>query len=110
MSIAVDDIGAIAAKAFTAPEDFLGRTIPLVGDVTSTRVQAATLSRVPGRDIRPGKLPGIVARLFLGRDLYRMFRWADHNASGLPFSIGALRSVHPRLLTFEDWCRHTFPV
>jgi uncharacterized protein YbjT (DUF2867 family) len=47
--IAVDDIGAIAAKVFAAPETYLGQTMPLVGDVVSTRTQAETLSRLLAR-------------------------------------------------------------
>ena len=61
-----------------------------------------------GRPIRPGQLPGIVVRVFLGRDLHRMFRWINTSSGTVPFSIEALRKVHPGLSTFEDWCRHNF--
>lgn len=103
--IAVDDIGAIAAKVLAAPREFIGRRIPLVGDVASTRSQAATLMRVLARPIKPGRLPGLIVRLFLGRDLYRMFRWIDVNSGTAPFDIDALRAMHPPLLNFEQWCR-----
>jgi uncharacterized protein YbjT (DUF2867 family) len=103
--IAVDDIGAIVAKAFASPDTYIGRTMPLVGDVVTTRTQAETLSRALGRPIRPRKLPSLIARVFLGRDLYRMFRWVDAEGGAVPFDIDALRSVHPGLATFEQWCR-----
>jgi uncharacterized protein YbjT (DUF2867 family) len=103
--IAIDDIGAIGAKAFASPVEFIGRTIPLVGDIASTRMQAAILSRVLGRPIKPGKLPGLVVRAVLGRDLYRMFRWVDASGASVPFDQDVLRTVHPGLLTFEQWCR-----
>jgi uncharacterized protein YbjT (DUF2867 family) len=106
--IAVDDIGAIAAKVFALPGEYIGKKIPLVGEVISTRNQAETLARVLGRPIRPGQLPGIVVRVFLGRDLLRMFRWIDTSSGTVPFNIEALRMVHPGLSTFEDWCRHNF--
>lgn len=47
--IAADDIGAIAARVFASPDEYADRTIPLVGDVVSTRTQAEILSRVLGR-------------------------------------------------------------
>jgi hypothetical protein len=48
--------------------------------------QADMLTRALGRPIKPGRLPGIVVRLFLGRHLYRMFQWTDKNGASLPFS------------------------
>jgi uncharacterized protein YbjT (DUF2867 family) len=106
--IAVDDIGAIAAKVFAEPAVYIGRKIPLVGEVLSTREQADVLTRVLKRPIKPGRLPGIVVRLFLGRDLYRMFQWTDKNSASVPFSTEDLRRMHPGLLTFEEWCRGHF--
>jgi len=106
--IAVDDIGAIAAKVFAQPGEFIGRKIPLVGDVISTRNQAQILARVLGRPIRPRQLPGIVVRVFLGRDLHRMFRWLDTSSTTVPFNIEELRKLHPGLSTFENWCRQNF--
>jgi uncharacterized protein YbjT (DUF2867 family) len=103
--IAVDDIGFIATKAFSAPERYVSRIIPLVGDVASVRDQAATLSRIRGRDIKPRQLPGLIVRLVLGGDLYRMFRWVETTGNRIPFNIDELRSDHPGLMTFEDWAR-----
>ena len=106
--IAIDDIGAVAAHVMLAPTAWAGRTIPLVGDVASTRQMAATLSRVLNREIKPGRLPGIIVRLFLGRDLHRMFRWHDASGGELPHDQEALRDLHPGLKTFEQWCRQNF--
>lgn len=106
--IAVDDIGVIAAKVFASPGEYIGQRIALVGDVVSTRMQAEALTRILGRPIKPAQLPRFLVRLFLGRELYRMFRWIDTNTEGVPFNIEALRVVHPQLSTFEQWCRRKF--
>ncbi|MGI8741141.1 MAG: NmrA/HSCARG family protein [Bryobacteraceae bacterium] len=103
--IAVDDIGAFAAKAFAAPDQYIGRAIPLVGDVASVREQAAVLSRVLGRPIKPGQLPSFLTRLFLGRDLYAMFRWINQYGDTLPFDRDELQRIHPELMSFETWTR-----
>ena len=106
--IAVDDIGAVAAKVMLTPEAYAGRTIPLVGDAASTRGMASTLSRVLGREIKAGQLPGVLVMLFLGRDLHRMFRWLDQHGGKLPHPTEDLRAPLPSLRTFEQWCRHAF--
>jgi uncharacterized protein YbjT (DUF2867 family) len=106
--IAVDDIGAFAAIVFHAPDRYLGKTVALAGDTVSTRQQAEVLTRVLGRTVKPAQLPGLIVRLVMGGDLYRMFRWVDRRAAAMPFDIAALRADHPGLMSFEPWCRREF--
>jgi uncharacterized protein YbjT (DUF2867 family) len=106
--IAVDDIGASAATVFATPQAHLGRTLSLVGDVASVREQAEVLGHVMGRTIKPGRLPGLVVRLALGRDLHRMFRWVDTVGQTIPYSLDELRGLQPHPLTFEQWSRRHF--
>jgi uncharacterized protein YbjT (DUF2867 family) len=103
--IAVDDIGGVAALALSDPQRFIGQTIPLVAEALSTRQQAEILSRVLGREIKPGKLPALITRIFLGADLYAMFRWIDQKAGKIPFDPAKVRTLYPQLTSFEDWCR-----
>jgi uncharacterized protein YbjT (DUF2867 family) len=103
--IAVDDIGAMAATALMQPTDYVGMKIPLVAEVASTRQQAEILSRGLGWDIKPQQLPALVVRVFIGRDLQRMFRWNDRHAASLPFDIEKVLTARPELLSFEAWCR-----
>lgn len=103
--IAVDDIGAIAAKALLQSKEYVGRRIPLVSEVASTRKQAEILSRVLGWNVTPGQLPALIVRVFIGRDLQRMFRWNDCQGATLPFSIEEVFAANPELLSFEAWCR-----
>jgi len=102
--IATDDIGAIASAALLLSRDYLGRRIPLVAEVASTRKQAEILTRILRRHIKPKQLPAIMVRVFLGRDLQRMVRWNDCHSAGLPLSIEEVAAAHPGLLSFEAWC------
>jgi uncharacterized protein YbjT (DUF2867 family) len=101
--VAVDDIGAAAAAVFRQPGQYAGRVLTLTGDVLSTREQAAILSRVLQRPMQPRKLPGLITRLALGRDLQRMFRWIE--SQPVPADDRAtLRAVLPRApLDFATW-------
>ena len=106
--IAMDDIGTFAAMAFAAPDQYIGRTIPLVGDVLTAREQADVLSRVLGWPMRPAKLPWLIVRFALGKDLYNMFRWMDARGMQVPFDVEALRRAHPGLLSFPQWVEQRF--
>ena len=52
-----------------------------------------------------GGLPMPIVRLFLGKEMYRMFRW--FNEAGFQADIAALRRSYPgvRLHTLEEWLR-----
>lgn len=106
--IAVEDIGAVAAKAFAAPEQTIGQRLTLVGDAASVREQAAVLSRVMGRTVKPGKLPGLIVRFALGRDLHAMFRWLDTKVNTVPFDCKNLEALHLDQIAFEEWARQHF--
>jgi uncharacterized protein YbjT (DUF2867 family) len=99
--IAVEDIGRFAAIAFDQPSRFLGRELALAGDKRDGPQAAAILSKVIGRPITVGQLPWIAVRLFAGKDVATMCDWLESNRIGI--DLGALRILHPGILTLEDW-------
>jgi uncharacterized protein YbjT (DUF2867 family) len=101
--IAVDDIGAAAATVFTRREEFLGRSIPLVGDVRSMADARALFTRVRGR--RPFALPMPTAlfRRLVGEELVLMWRWlATETMDGDPTLT---RTLVPELKDMAMWLR-----
>ncbi|MBV9340018.1 MAG: hypothetical protein JO159_03900 [Acidobacteria bacterium] len=101
--IAVDDIGAVAARVFAAPARFDRQTIPLLSDIRSAREQATIIGRVQGRNVRASKLPAVLARFVLGRDFYHIFRRLETTANWDRAEIEQLRAIKPGPLAFEDW-------
>lgn len=99
--VAVDDIGFFAALAFRSPDRFLGQTVDIAGDFLTppevARVLGAALGRpIAYRHVPPASLPNAIVAA--------MYEWV--NGSGYPeIDLGALRALHPGLLTFEDWLR-----
>ncbi len=91
--IAVDDIGAFAAHAFGAPDEWIGRTIELAGDdltmVETARIFAERLGRAvtysPEHEDRPGG----------GGEARKMAQWFDDH--GYEADIPALRAIYPPL-------------
>lgn len=91
--VAVDDIGAFAAIAFGAPEEWIGRTIELAGDdvtmVEAAQVFAERIGRpveyVDDHEDRPGG----------GGEARKMAAWFDEH--GYEADIAGLREIHPPL-------------
>ncbi len=100
--IAVDDIGAFAALAFSAPSAWLGRAVELAGDELTEPQMAAALSRVIGREVAMAPQD----RRGPPEDEMKAMR-EFFNGKGYEADIPALRKVYPGLHTFEAWLRET---
>jgi uncharacterized protein YbjT (DUF2867 family) len=101
--IPTDDIGALVAAAFEEPEKFFGLAIDIASDELTNPEIAETFSKVMGRPIRFNKLPMLIVRLFMGKELHRMFRWI--NKVGYDVDIPTLQSNNPevKLTSLEEW-------
>lgn len=103
--IPTDDIGAFAAAVFDEPQRFIGQSIDIASDELTNSEVAATFSKVLGRTVHYKKLPMLIVRLFMGKELHRMFRW--YNKEGFNADISALRRTFPNveLTSLEEWLR-----
>ncbi len=101
--LCTEDLGAIAAHAFAAPERFIGRELTLASDVQSLAQCRALYRAVLRRKPRRVPLPiWLFERLgFVGRDLSRMWRWLRTGAVDLDTS--RTRAIHPAALTVREW-------
>lgn len=102
--LAVDDLGAIVAKAFANPSGFIGADIPLAADVKSIDECRAEWTEVIGR--RPQRFP-MPVWLFervaghAGKDLPVMWRWL--RTESVPEDTSPTRAIHPDALTVRQW-------
>jgi uncharacterized protein YbjT (DUF2867 family) len=100
--VAVDDIGAFVAMAFSKPADYLGRTIELSGDELTESQVAATLSRMIGREVK------LIQRQADGRQAEEMKAMREFfNGRAYDADIAGLRKALPGLRSFEGWLRET---
>lgn len=88
--IATDDIGRIAAIAFSAPEHWIGRAVEIAGDELSMLQVAATFSAVLGRDVEYVQVPWAAFAAQAGEESTKMFQW---------FEAGGLQRTSPRFAT-----------
>lgn len=99
--IAVQDIGAIVAGAFAAPDQFAGRTIELAGDELTGVQLGEALSRAAGRTINYLRFPDDLLREndFLGR----LAALVDDGRLAGNADIDALRGEFGGLTRFDEW-------
>jgi uncharacterized protein YbjT (DUF2867 family) len=101
--ISVEDIGAFAALAFDNRDEFIGATIEIAGDQLSNLEIAAIFGKVMGIPVRYKKLPMPMVRLFMGKELHRMFKW--FNADGFAADIEDLHTRYSQIpwTSLEQW-------
>ena len=99
--IAVQDIGFLAARLLVDPSGFLGATLDIASDALSGNAIAARISQATGRDVpyRQFSTEAVAGSPMLARLREAMTGGKlDGHAD-----LVALRSLHPGLLTFEQW-------
>jgi len=101
--ISADDIGACVAETFAHPEKFIGHTIELAGDELSNEEIAVTMSRVLGRKIKFKRLPLLIAKLMMDKEMYLMFKW--FNEKGFSADMDGIHVHFPsvRPTTLQKW-------
>lgn len=101
--ISVKDVGAIAAKAFANPDEFVGREIPLAADVQSLAESREIYKEVTGRYPRSFPMPIFVFEKIVGKDLANMWRWLRTNYVDL--DTRPTMVIHPEAMTVRTWLR-----
>jgi uncharacterized protein YbjT (DUF2867 family) len=102
--LAVDDLGAIAARAFADPDRFIGADIPLAADIKSIDECRAIWADVNGGQPRKIPMPAwLFARVagHAGKDLPAMWRWL--RTGSVPEDTAPTLSIHPEARTVRQW-------
>ena len=102
--IAVADIGAFAAIAFAHPDEYVGVSLDVGGDVVTMPEVANKMRGRFGAHFAFERLPIETVRA-VSPDLALMFEWFD--AQGQPVDLADLRRRHPRLMSLVDWLDHS---
>lgn len=98
--IAVDDIGAFAARAFDRPDRYKGEALELAGDELTGSEAARVLERALGRSVEFEPVP-VAAIRERSEELALMFEW--FNEEGYAADVDRLRSLLSDLKTLADW-------
>ena len=99
--ISVKDVGAIAAKAFANPDEFIGREIPLAADVQSLAESREIHKEVTGKYPRRFPMPILLFEKIVGKDLANMWRWLRTNYVDL--DTAPALGIHPEAMAVRTW-------
>jgi uncharacterized protein YbjT (DUF2867 family) len=102
--ISVKDVGAIAAKAFANPDEFIGREISLAADVQSLAEAREIFKEVTGNYPRRFPMPILVFEKIVGKDLANMWRWLRTNNFDLDTRPTMI--IHPEAMTVRTWLQN----
>lgn len=92
--IAVDDIGAFAARVFGAPDTYLGRAVEVTGDRLTAPQIAAALGSAAGRPVPHSQVPLDVLWRHAPAAAH-VFTWANERYFD--------SAVAPGLMDFDSW-------
>lgn len=106
--IAAEDIGKAASRIFQNSGIYLGKTIPLATEQLSTQEVAAKFSAVLNKKIEYEKLPVLITRVVLGKNLYKMFKWMDEKSSFQKEVVDLTKNEFPNLISLERWIENIF--
>lgn len=101
--IGTDDVGIIAAKAFAAPDQFIGQEIKLASDVKTIDESRSIYRQVMGKNPPRFPMPVWMFRRFVGEDLITMWQWLSANEIDL--DTQRTHAIHPEVLSVEAWLR-----
>jgi uncharacterized protein YbjT (DUF2867 family) len=99
--IAVDDIGVFAGLAFGNPGEYLGKRIELAGDELTFTEIATAISVTANRPVRYRQ----ISLTAFGVDTESTRGGSGEGGNLWRADIAALRAIHPRLHTFDQWLR-----
>jgi hypothetical protein len=106
--IASDNIGTAAIKIFENPEQYLGKTVPLAAEQLNSQEVAVIFSEVLNQRVEYKKLPAMITRLFLGKSVYKMFKWMDKENRFLMEDVNLTRREFPNLISLKTWIERNF--
>jgi uncharacterized protein YbjT (DUF2867 family) len=100
--LAIDDLGAIAAKVFNDPQKYIGQDIKLASDLQTINEVRALYQEALGRKAPHFPMPEFMFRLFTGDDLIIMWKYlrtANYNW----FTTDATLAILPEAQTVRTW-------
>jgi len=105
--ISTEDVGKIASQVIQNNTKYKNKTISLATDEKSMTEQVKCLSNGLEMEITYQKLPGILALLFMGYDLFKMFNYMNKHNFALVDDITSLKKEFKGLGDLDQWVRDT---
>ena len=97
------DVGEMCLTILNTPENFTSKTITMANEQLTHLQVAEIFSEVMGRKIKYNKLPSIITRLAMGKNLFKMFSWLNNNSAIFIQDIEGSSKEYPKKLGIKKW-------
>src|SRR5687768_14279036 len=101
--IGAEDIGKICTQIFLNPGKYIGRSFSIASDEMDMQSAAKKFSVVLGKPVKYSQLPGLLTRIFMGRDLHTMFSYVNSHDVCFVKNMPELKTEFPFLTPMENW-------
>ena len=106
--ISAEDVGKAAAHIFLNPEAFKNRTVNLAAEQMDQGQIASVFSDVLGFNVKHQKLPGLITRLVMGKNLYTMFKYVNDHGGIFAPDYQAVNKELPTMMSLKEWVKTKF--
>ena len=106
--IGVSHIGKIVSQVIENREIYLGKTLEIATDQYDMAEVADIFSEVLKMKVTYKKLPGLLTRLFMGQQLYKMFNYMNKHEFCEVKNIKDLKEEFNIQSDFRDWVMNNF--
>jgi uncharacterized protein YbjT (DUF2867 family) len=108
--VSVHDLGIAVANIFDDPDTWIGRDVPMCGDIKTLRESQAIFIAVDGKKPQSLPLPIWLFNKMAGDEFVEMWQWMDKwiNQEGVSYLLdlkSQSQEVCPMLLDMESWLR-----
>ena len=69
---------------------------------------ANIFSEAMGKEIKYQKLPMLITRMAMGKNLYKMFAWINKNDAVFLKDLDSFRKEYPNLTSLRQWIQLNF--
>lgn len=101
--IGVAHIGSIGSQVIDNPQKYQNKTIEIATDEYDMLALSEVFSEVLQKPVKYQKLPGLFTRLFMGRQLYKMFKYMNRHEFCEVKNIQGVREEFNIQSNFHDW-------
>ena len=106
--IGVDHIGKIAAQVISNPEEYSGKTLTIATDQYQISEIPELYSSVMNKPVKYKKLPGLIVRLAMGRDLHKMFSYMNKHDFCPTEDVQKIRDEFGIEGDYKSWAKEHF--
>lgn len=106
--VSSNDIGEMSANIFKNPTKYFGQTLSLVAEEADMMKISSIFTEVLGKEIKYQKLPMLITRLVMGKNLYKMFKWINKNGGVFPKEKDGFEMQNPVQTDLKKWIKLNF--